>query len=406
MLGVWSAFLFNICLALLPMASAFAIVAVQRDNLYTYESTPSLAQDVRARIERIAGGLIPLDFDRRRQWDDMVAIELVKGDVSAARGFVLSARAMLPSRDADQLNRALHSGASDADIELAALDFLTPGTRARYESAVPLLSRRSASGLATTRAAERPAPLGDARDFELLAGAMMGDADSDPLHFTLTGLGLGLGGALTPRMQAGASALIAAGRDPNFGGQFAQEITDLVASAAPADKFRAEALSRVRGGADPAAFPVASAAFRAAVDAHGLNAVKALLDQIGRMSEASSPSGAALLLTHARSMRDLPRLLLIAEAGGDRATAVAKNAPHDGRLPGAAHGVLKFSGDLISMLGVIALAVIGLMFAASATSVEAFRRAWRNVHADMYATTRRGRNDELVQNFDVPWRTL
>ncbi|MEJ0059513.1 MAG: hypothetical protein WDM79_08065 [Terricaulis sp.] len=58
--------------------------------------------------------------------------------------------------------------------------------------------------------------LGDARDFELLAGAMMADADSDPLHFTLTGLGLGLGGALTPRMSAGASALLAASRRTRF----------------------------------------------------------------------------------------------------------------------------------------------------------------------------------------------
>ncbi|HVY83941.1 MAG TPA: hypothetical protein VG943_02320 [Caulobacterales bacterium] len=404
MLGVWSAFLFNICLALLPLASAFALVTVSRDHLYTYEATPALAQDVRNRVERLASTLIPLDFDRRRQWDDMVAIELVKGDISAARGFLLSARTMLPARDADQLNRSLHSNATDADIETAALDFLTPGTRARYESSVPLLSRRSASGLATTRAAERLTPLGDARDFELLAGSMMGDADSDPLHFTLTGLGLGLGGPLTPRMSEGASALIEASRDPNFGGQFAEEITNVIGAAAPADRFRSEALARAHDGADPASYPIAAPAFRAAIDPVRAAAAKAVLDQIGAMSEASSPSGAALLLTHARSIRDLPRLQLIALAAGDRATAVAKNAPHDGRLPAAAHGVLKFSNELLSMLGFVALAAIGLIFSTAATAIEAAQRAWRSVRAEHFVVrTARG---DLVESFDAPWRTL
>src|SRR5262249_50040721 len=160
--------------------------------------------------------------------------------------------AMLASRDADQINHTLHGSTNDADIELAALDLLTPGARARYETNVPLLSRRTASGVSTTRPVTPPESLGDARDFELMASSMLADSDSDPLHFTITGLGLGLGGALTPRMQAGASALLAASRDSNFDGAFAQEITAKIGAAAPQDQFRAEALSRVHGTTDPA----------------------------------------------------------------------------------------------------------------------------------------------------------
>jgi len=404
-LGLWSAVLFNICAALLPLAASYAFTTVARDHLYSYALTPASQQAVRDRVEHLAGGLISLDFDRRRQWEDMIAMELVKGDVSAARGFLLSARAMLSSRDADQLNRALHSNATDADIEAAALDLLTPGTRARYEANVPLLSRRSASGVATTRVMTPPEPLGDARDFELMASSMLADADSDPLHFTLTGLGLGLGGALTPRMQAGASALLAASRDSNFDGEFAQEITARIGAAAPADVFRSEALARVHGSTDPASYPISSAAFRAAVahDPERLAAAEAVLDQVGEMSDATTPAGAALLLTHARSMRDLPRLHLIAEAAGDRAVAVAKNAPHDGRLPAAAHGSLKMTRDLLFALAAVAFAALGMLIAASATVFEAIQRLLSDLrHGGRIKTA----HDDLVQSFDAPWRTL
>ncbi|MEJ0059514.1 MAG: hypothetical protein WDM79_08070 [Terricaulis sp.] len=140
-LGVWGAFFFNICLALLPAATAAGFFIVARDHLYTYDRTDASARTVRAKVESIAGELILLDFDRQRQWDDLVAMELIDGDISAARGFLLSARAMLPPRDANELNRNLRAGADDAEIELAALNLLTPGTRARYEATVPLLSR-------------------------------------------------------------------------------------------------------------------------------------------------------------------------------------------------------------------------------------------------------------------------
>jgi hypothetical protein len=400
-LGLWGAFVFNICLVLLPAATAAGFFVVARDHLYTYNHTEASGRAVRAKVETIAGELILLDFDRQRQWDDLVAMELIDGDISAARGFLLSARAMLPPRDANELNRTLRAGADDAEIELAALELLTPGTRARYESLVPLLSRRAASGAAQRREPERFEVLGDARDFELLAGAMLADANSDPLHFTLTGLGLGLGGTLTPRMSAGASALLAASRRPDFADRFAEEITAAIGAAAPADAFRAEALRRAEDGADAASFPIASAAFRAVVDARRLSAATAILDEIGAMSEATSPTGAALLVTHARSLSDLPRLRLVAQSAGDRATAAAKRAPRDGRLQRAASGALVFSQQLIIAMIVAALAALGLALSAGATSFQAIRLVW----ADLGHKDRRAGGD-LVQSFDRPWRAL
>jgi hypothetical protein len=400
-LGIWGAFFFNICMVLLPAATAAGFFIASRDQLYTYNNTEASARTVRAKVEQIAGEVILLDFDRQRQWDDLIAMELIDGDISAARGFLLSARAMLPPRDANELNRNLRAGADDAEIELAALNLLTPGTRARYEATVPLLSRRSASGVALRREPERFEVLGDARDFELLSGAMLADADSDPLHFTLTGLGLGLGGALTPQAATGASALLAASRRPDFADRFAEEITAAIGAVAPTEAFRAEALRRAEsGGGDAASFPVASAAFRAVINAQRLAAATAMLEEIGAMSDATSPAGAALLITHARSLNDVPRLRQVAQTAGDRATAAAKRAPRDGRLPRAANGALVFSRQLIIAIVLAGLAALGLALSTAATSVQAIRHVWNNLgHKDQ-------REGALVRTFERPWRAL
>ncbi|HRO03682.1 MAG TPA: hypothetical protein PLS69_08795, partial [Terricaulis sp.] len=163
------AFAFNLCLFLLPLAAASAIAVISRDHLYAYEYSEAGARAVSSRVERMNSALIQLDFDRQRQWDDLVAMELMAGDVAAARGLLLSAPGMLPGRAANQVRREAGANGDDAAIEAAALELLTPGTRSRYIATVPLLSRRAASG-----ATERPQTqvvVGDERDFELMARA-------------------------------------------------------------------------------------------------------------------------------------------------------------------------------------------------------------------------------------------
>src|SRR5262249_38601607 len=155
----------------------------------------------------LSASLVSVDFDRRRQWDDMVAMELMKNDVSAARGFLLSGPAMLPGHEAHQMQS---HGKDDATLELAGIELLEPATRARYQSTVPLLSRRAASNVQLHH--DAPPNLGGPRDFELLANAMIAGANPDTMHFVLTGLSLGLGGDFTPRMAEGAAALLAASR--------------------------------------------------------------------------------------------------------------------------------------------------------------------------------------------------
>jgi hypothetical protein len=396
---VLSALVFNLCLLLLPFAGAAAFFVISRDQLYAFELAPSGQRVVRARIEELAAQAIQLDFDRRQQWDDLVAMQLMSGDISAARGFLLSARTMLPPQEANQLDRRLRADASDADIELAALGLLTPGTRGRYEGLAPLLSRRSASGAGVRAEPAHFTLLGDQRDFEIMGRAVLQDSDSDPVQFTLTGLGLGLGGEISPRMAKGASAILAAARRQDYPIEFGAEMSALVGAALPLERFRSAALEIADGG-DTGAYPNAAAAFRASLDARRLDALKAALDQVGAMAEATSPAGAALLLSHARNLRDIQRLRLIAQAGGDRAIAAARGAPHDGALPRAARGELRFTRDLLAFGSVALIAMLGL----AGFVGNVIYRFGKDMLARFQDEDRDG--SELVESFGGTWTPL
>jgi hypothetical protein len=390
--GVMTALAFNLCLLLLPLAGATALLIVDRDRLYAYEYSDAGARVVRQRVERLNGELIQLDFDRERQWDDLVAMELMAGDIAAARGFLLSAPGMLRSAG------ALRNIRNDAELELAALELLTPGTRARYEATVPLLSRRAASGAAQRRDPDGAVALGDQRDFELLARAMLADSDADTLQFVLTGLTLGLGGEMTPQMNKGAATLLAASRREDYPASIGAEIAALAERAAPLAAFRAAATESA-GTGDAASFANASAAFRQVVDTNAANALKRTLSEVGEMSDAASLAGTAALLTHASSLAELPRLKLVAQAAGDRAAAAGKRLPRDGRLLAAARGELTMTRDLFTALVVAGVALAGLLAALGFVLFQIGRRIWLRMRDDDYA-------GELVDISSNNWSPL
>src|SRR5690606_30576670 len=153
---------------------------IARDQLFAYEYSEAGARAISARVEKLNASLIQVDFDRQRQWDNMVAMELMANDPAAARGFLLSGAEMLPPRSAAVLRRAAADGAGDAAIEVAALQLLLPGTRERYQANVQLLSLRPS---ASPTAAATSETLGDPRDFELMARALLTEPETDPLQF-------------------------------------------------------------------------------------------------------------------------------------------------------------------------------------------------------------------------------
>lgn len=395
--GVLTAFAFNLCLFFLPLAAATAIAVISRDHLYAYEYSEAGARAVSTRVERLNGKLIQLDFDRQRQWDDLVAMELMAGDVSAARGLLLSAPGMLPGRVANQIRREAGNG-GDAEIERAALELLTPGTRSRYVATVPLLSRRAASGAGERRDPGGQVALGAERDFELMARAMLAAPESDALQFVLTGFGLGLAGEFTPQMTRGAASLLTASRRDDFPPTLDNEAALFVASALPMTTFRAAAIAGA-GAGDPGAYANASAAFREALAPEQARALMQTLADIGEVGDATSIGGAASLLAHATSFSDLPRLKLLAQAAGDRAAAAAKRLPRDGELLKAARGELTITRDLAGALAGVGLALIGLLGLLGWMAYRFGRRVWARMNDEDYS-------GELVDISANNWRPL
>jgi len=393
--GALSALAFNVCLLLLPLAGAASLIVIARDQLYAYEYSDAGARAVALRVARLNGELIQVDFDRQNQWDGLVDMELRANDVHAARGFLLSGAGILPRRTATVLHQA---DASDAELEMAALELLTPSTRARYEAAVPLLSRRDPNAVAAD-----PGTLGDAQDFELLARALLAEPTGDALQFILTGYSLGLAGDLSPSMARGAVVLLDASRREDFPQALATEINTLFAASMPIAAFREAA--RARGDGDAAgSFANASAAFSESVVEAPASEARAFIDQLGAISEATSRAGAAALLTHASSLRDMPRLTLLARTAGDRAVAAAKRLPRDGRLIQAARGELTITQDLMATLFVGAIALLGLVLIVLMKVVQAGLGAWRRFRADNddehdYAS-------DLVEISTSNWRPL
>lgn len=353
---VLSAFVFNACMVVLAVASAIAVMVIGRDQLYAYEYSDAGARVIGDRVERLNAEMIQLDFDRQNQWDNLVAMELATGDISAARGFLLSGGHMLPQRTASILNRA----DNDAELELTALELLTPGTRARYEELVPLLSRRATTVSAELRGPGTVVPLGDQQDFELMARAMIAEPESDALQFILTGLSLGLAGEFSARANDGAVAVVAASRRPDYPVGFDAELDALSAQAVSIAAFRTAALA----SAEPEAasrFDNAAAAFRAAINPVRAQELREALEQVGAMSEAVSIPAATDMISHAATLSDLPRLRLVAQAAGDRAAAAAKRLPRDGRLIATARGDLTITRELGGLLAVASLALVGMI---------------------------------------------
>lgn len=371
-MGVLSALAFNICLVLLPLASAAALIVIARDHLYAYEYSDAGAHVVRERVEQLNGELIQLDFDRQRQWDDLVAMELRAGDPAAARGFLLSGAGMLPNRSANVLTQAIANDASEAELEVAALELLQPSTRQNYQQQVPLLSQRNAAS-----AAQRPATLADPQDFELMARALIAEPETDPLQFVLTGFALGLAGDLTPAMQQGAVALLASSRREDFPDSISVEVRTLAAEALPIEAFRQIAREDAASTVDDLA-----SAFGTAVVPEHATRLREVLAQLGAIGEATNTGAAAVMLTHAYTLPDLQRLVLIARASGDRAAAAAKRLPRDGRLLDTARGELTFTRDLVSALTLAGIAAAGLIAIVLLKLFQAAAGAWRRMRAE------------------------
>jgi len=372
--GALSALLVNACLFLAPFAAANLLHTLADPNVYGYPPTPAARTATRLDVEQIAASLMPEGVSRRRGWEELVARELREGDPHAARGFVLSARTMLGGGAASRINRTLDDDPTEAEIAAAGAELLSNETRGAFQNAAGWMAQNDAA----------PAPaaflvLGGRRDLARQAEAWMARRDRDHLALTLTAINAAFDESATSTQVAlGASALKDARRAGRLNGALAAQLDALAEAAFPSARLRAALGAAI---ADPAALSDGGAgvarAFRGAADGAALAPFTDLLDEIGAMTAATSSRGAGRLLAQAHSAHDLPRLRLVAQAGGDRAIAVAKRLTSGRPLARAAHGTTNWTRALVSDLIACVSIVLGLAAAAFTVFANAIVRFFR-----------------------------
>ncbi len=367
--GALSAALINLCLVGLPFAAAPIAREIAAGAFVSYIATPAALTATRAALEREAAHLLAPGMERRRAWEELIARELREGDPRAARGFALMAPALLGPADGARLDAALRADADDAARAAAAARLLSNETRQPFAEATRHMATTTRDDLAVRLA------LDTERAFAEHARAWHSGRDSDDLAFVLAGIVTALGEHAPPRVALGASVLIDARRAARLRPGLAAHLSRAAARAAPVETLRRamdEAL------ADPDALTrggrLTAQAFRASLDPVAYGAFAEELAVIGDIARATSPRGAVRLLAHARDGRDLPRLRLIAQAGGDRATAFAKRWDGAPPLAELARGTTIWTRARVHAVGALIALVLGLLIAGAVSLTHALRQ--------------------------------
>lgn len=364
-LGALTGLVFNVSLIALPFMGAALYQTISSGNLIDYAPTPATRASTLRALNAEAARFTRPGEDRRMTWNNLIARELGEGDIAAARGFVLSAPAILRGSDAAQIQRLLPPNGGPRDYLAAAIPLIEPSyTRQRFRSVIGTGENASFD------------VLGDAQETAAIAQRWRNGEAVDYVLFTLGGATLGAPGSKPDDVRLGASVLKIAKNGARLSPEYASRLDAEVAAAVPPDRLRSELDSVfqnsdaiVDGGA------AAALAFVRAREPEAWSRLSDDLRQIGAMARATSPSGAAQLLTHARTSRDLERLRLLADATGERAVAVAKRTP-DRLILKSARGAIRWTDGLIADIGWTVLAALGFLISTHAAVFGAVRREW------------------------------
>jgi hypothetical protein len=318
---------------------------------------------------------MPANAERKTFWSSLIQREIDEGDFVSARGFLLSARAMLPPEDAVRIDSQMGvNPGDDAAREKFALIFVDDAVRRQYQSGASPLAPSAA-------AATNFSVLGDISDVSTQSARWLAGEPVDVFILSLSGAGVALAGdTKTSPVQSGASVVKMAKRAGKLSAPFSNHIERLVRAALPPQHLKQQlekAFLASKPGEESAGV---AKAFQASVDAAGFKALEAQLADIKALADKVGPTGAVELLSQAQDAKDVTRLRLIAEAGGPRGVAVAKRAP--ARLLPAAKGTLQMSERLMIDIGLffLPLALIALTFLW--TLGGALLAEWRHGHEE------------------------
>ncbi len=394
--GWISALIFNILLIISGVVVFLIIQETRNARGAEYEPTSEAITATQDRMGRMFADLIPSHENNRQYWAELIDAEVRQGDITSARGFLLSAPYMLNRQDAAAVSAAASTestGQHDDRLLTAAKLFLPDDVRARYERAVapPVVNmapappaeaaeteaetapETEADGLQTealiedeTDAAPEPEffVLGDPRDLAFQsAGWIRGDR-TDVFALSISGLGLIARDGLLDELELdsrffeGASLLKTAIRADRLAPDFERTLRDHLERAMPEDTLRANLEAAFASNSNlliqtDAIF----AAFANSVDQPRLRIFLSDLERLAALTEGRATVDALMLIETISSQSDLKRAELISQAGGDRAIALAKHYGEDAL--NAATTVMDWSMKLISLIaGFIVLSVL------------------------------------------------
>ena len=401
-----SAFAFNALLVVAAFLGARVVSDAYGGDVHEYSTTAEGVAATRAAMDKQFRELIPPGSPRREIWADFVGDQLERGNIAAARGFLLAGSAMLESDDVQALMAAV--GQSDLRGDEAVLDaaplFLTEDVRQKYDRATSTLASAwrvaveaaeseaaavegesltpaglgagepISSSRATSAQAADPGfglqVLGDARDLTLAAARWARDDRIDTFAFRLSGLGQTQMG---PGARAGASVVISARRARRLNPDLENYLTAHLDRALPPARLHRLLKEQMRGEIGLGARTDAvSSAFAVSVDTNALAALEADLRRVRDMAQATSPASAIALLENAESGGDLRRARLAALAGGERAVALAI---YDGAgVLDSAQPVVPWTNSLRLRIAAMASAGIMLAWLALAVALRSFNR--------------------------------
>lgn len=400
--GWMPAIIFNSLLLLIPFFAVQVIASAFSGTPHQVNPTAEIIAETRKSIDEAFQSLSARGDTARAQWANLVDQELDARNVSAARGFLLAAPQLLSREDARAIRAAASdepSGTEDQRLLRAALLFLPNDVRNGYlESARPkgmdLISTEApldseaiavetpegstviAASFPGTLATELIDPidemtrkptfsvLGTVEDLANRSRSWVRGNRQNTIELKLTGLVMTVDPTITgvssTRMIEAASVLKTAWRANRIDPQYARTLAQRIDATLPDDVL----LANLEDALSEAAPVQARAsrvrdAFAASIDRGAAARLGPELDQIGRISEATSARGALSLMEQTKSAGDVRKARLIAEAGGDRSVALA-SAMGDKAL-GLTGINIQWDQNTILMIMALVAAIIALV---------------------------------------------
>ncbi|MDZ4761621.1 MAG: hypothetical protein SGJ21_11155 [Alphaproteobacteria bacterium] len=389
--AAYAALLFNASLCVAPFIAARAVSTAYGagEPRPPFEASSEAIQATRQAIENrfqrlTASGEAP----PREVWAGFVREELEAGDMTTVNGLLLAAPAMLGGDDGDSLKAriAVADTGGEDQLVLAALAYLPEDVQETYEKRnAPIISKfdnvaaspvpaedvalQAADGLAPAtpdgqlaRDGDEPQTqynvLGDLRDLALQASRWAREDRIDEFAFTLAGVGLTLADA---EAREGASIVLSARRAQRLDPKLEFYLQRKLFLAAPPQRLKRLLVAEFQsefGYVSNA--PVIEGIFKSSADRGAVESLSQDLRIIQEISRETSPSSAVTILSQVRDGSDLRRARLVAEAGGDRAVALAS---YDGEhFLDTARTVITWNNALrLQLLGLVAC--LGLLLA-------------------------------------------